>query len=81
MLFSLQEKMIPRKSTTRHSLREPKLKEAEIGEGYSPGTVSQLEFSPKVEPVIKTLNKKAFTQPPTFGDTEATTGSNMMLPQ
>jgi hypothetical protein len=80
-LFSLQEKMPPRKPMTRRSPRAPKLKEAEIGEGSSPGTVRQLEFSPRVEPVIKTSTKKAFSQPPAFGDTEATTGSKIMLPQ
>jgi hypothetical protein len=57
------------------------LKEAEIGEGSSPGTLRQLEYAPRVEPVIKTSMKKAFIQPPTFGNMEATTGSKIILPQ
>jgi hypothetical protein len=73
--------MPPRKPTTRHSLRAPKLKEAEIGEGSSPDTARQLEFYPRAEPIIKTSTKKAFSQPRTFGDTKATTWSNMMLSQ
>jgi hypothetical protein len=73
--------MPPRKPTTRRSPRAPKLKEAEVGEGSSPDTARQLEFSPRVEPVIKTSTKKEFSQPPAFGDTEETTGSKIMLPQ
>ena len=44
-------KMTPRKPTTRCSLRAPKLKEVEIGEGSSLGAARKLEFSPRVEPV------------------------------
>jgi hypothetical protein len=73
--------MPPRKPMTRHSPRAPKLKEAEVGEGSSPDTVRQLEFSTRVEPIIKTSTKKEFSQPPSFGDTEASTGSKTMLPQ
>jgi hypothetical protein len=73
--------MPPRKPMTRHFPREPKLKEANIGEGSSPGAARKLEFSPKVESVIKTSTKKAFSQPPTFCDTKETTGLNMILPQ
>jgi hypothetical protein len=65
--------MPPRNPTTRCSPRAPKLKEAETGEGSSPGTVRQLEYTPRVELVIKTSTKKAFVQPPVFGDTEAST--------
>jgi hypothetical protein len=73
--------MPPRKPMTRRSPRAPKLKEAEAGEGYSPDIVRQLEFATKVESVIRTSTKKEFTQPPAFGDTEASTGPNIMLPQ
>jgi hypothetical protein len=73
--------MPPRKPMTRRSPRAPKLKEAEVGEGSSPGAVRQLEFSTKVEPVIRTSTKKEFSQPPAFGDTEVSTGSKIMLPQ
>jgi hypothetical protein len=66
---------------TRCSPRAPKLKEAEVGEGSSPGAARKLEFATRVEPVIKKSTKKAFSQPPTFGDTEASTGSKIMLPQ
>jgi hypothetical protein len=45
------------------------------------GTARQLEYTPRVEPVIKTSTKKYFVQPPVFGDTEASTGSKVMLPQ
>ena len=61
--------MPPMKPTTRCSPRALKLKEAEIGEGSSLGAARQLEFSPIAEPVIKTSTKKAFSQPPYFGDT------------
>jgi hypothetical protein len=76
-----EEKMPPRKPMTRCSPRAPKLKEAEIGEGSSLGTTRQLEYTPREEPVIKTLTKKAFIQPMAFGDTKETTGSKIMLPQ
>jgi hypothetical protein len=71
----------PRNPTTKRSPRAPKLKEAEIGEGSFPGTARQLEYAPRVEPVIKISTKKAFIQPPVFGDTEASIGSKVMLPQ
>jgi hypothetical protein len=74
-------KMPPRKPMTRRSPWAPTLKEAEIGEGSSPATARQLEYAPRVEPVIKNLKKKVFIQPPVFGDTEVTTGSKIMLPQ
>jgi len=80
-MFSLEEKMPPRKPTTRRSPRAPKLKEAEVGEGSSPNVARQLEFGSTTEPVIKTSTKKAFSQPPTFGDTEETIGSKIMIPQ
>jgi hypothetical protein len=73
--------MPPRNPTTRCSPRAPKLKEAETGEGSSPGTARQLEYAPRAEPVIKTSTKKYFVQPPVFGDTEENTGSKVMLPQ
>jgi hypothetical protein len=73
--------MLLRKPTTKRLLREPKLKEDEIGEGSSPGTMRQLEYAPRVEPVIKTSTKKSFVQPPTFGDIEASTRSKVILPQ
>ena len=66
---------------TKRSSRAPKLKEVDIGEGSSLDTARQLEFSPRVDPIIKTSTKKAFSQPPTFGDTEASTGSKIILPQ
>jgi hypothetical protein len=46
--------MLPRNPTTRRSSREPKLKEAKIGEGSSPGIVRELEYTPREEMVIKT---------------------------
>jgi hypothetical protein len=73
--------MPPRKTTTRRSLRAPKLKEPEIGEGSSLGTARQLEYVPRPEPVVKTTTKKIFIQPLAFGDTEASTGSKVVLPQ
>jgi len=54
----------PRNPTTKRSPRAPKLKEAEIGEGSFPGTARQLEYAPRVEPVINISTKKAFIQPP-----------------
>jgi len=40
-----------------------------------------LEYAPRIEPVIKTLMKKVFIQPPVFGDIEIATGSKIILPQ
>jgi hypothetical protein len=73
--------MPPRNPTTRCSPRAPKLKEAEIDEGSSPGTVRPLEYARRVELVIKTLMNKEFIQPMVFGDTKMTTGSKVMLTQ
>jgi hypothetical protein len=58
----------------------PKLKEPEVGEGSSLGREKQLEFSPRLEPVIKTSTKNIFTQPSIFGDTEENTGGKVVLP-
>jgi hypothetical protein len=66
--------MPPRKPMTKRSPRAPKLKEEEIGVGSSPDTARKLEYSPMVEQIIKTLTRKAFIQPPKFGDTKAATG-------
>jgi hypothetical protein len=63
-----------KKPTTRKSPRAPKLQEPEAGEGSSPAVARQLEFTPKPVPIIKTTTKKAFVQPPAFGDTEANIG-------
>jgi hypothetical protein len=71
--------MSPRNPTTRCSPRAPKIKEQETGEGYSPRTTRQLEYVPRVEPFIKTTTNKFFIQLLTFGDTEASTRSNMVL--
>jgi hypothetical protein len=65
---------------TRRSSRAPKLKEAKVVEGSSPHTARQLDFSTKVEPVIKTYTKKVFSEPLTFGDSEESTGSKVILP-
>jgi hypothetical protein len=78
-LISILGIMPPINPTTRQSLRVPKLKEPEVGEGSSLGVAKQLEFSPRPEPVIKTSTKKAFLQPRPFGETEARTGANMTL--
>jgi hypothetical protein len=66
---------------TRRSSRAHKLKEENMGEESSPVLRKQLEFSHRAEPVIKTLTKNAFVQPPTFGDTKETTGLKIILPQ
>jgi hypothetical protein len=73
--------MPPRKPSTGCSSRAPEIKKEEIGEGSSRGTVRQLEYTPRAEPVIKTSIKKDFVQPPVFGHTEASIGSKVMLPQ
>jgi hypothetical protein len=69
--------MPPRKPTTR---RSPKLKEPEVGEGSSPAVAKELEFAPRLEPIIRTSTKKVFTQPLAFGDTEASTRTKVVLP-
>jgi hypothetical protein len=58
----------------------PRLKEPEVGEGSSPTLAKQLEFSLRLEPVIRKSTKKVFTQPPDFGDTEASTEGKEILP-
>jgi hypothetical protein len=73
--------MLSRNPTTRRSLRAPKLKEAETCKVSSTGTARQLEYAPRAEPVIRTSTRKAFSQPPAFGDIEGSTGSKVMLPQ
>jgi hypothetical protein len=73
-------KMTPRKPTTRRSSRALKLKEIELGKGSSPRVSKQLEYALREEPIINTKMKKVLIQPPTFGDTKASTESNMVLP-
>jgi hypothetical protein len=79
-LFQIAGTMPPRNSTTRRLLSVPTLKELEVGKGSSLGVAKQLEYMPRLEPVIKTSTKKAFIQPPAFGDTDASTRSKMALP-
>jgi hypothetical protein len=73
--------MPPKKPTTRGFPRAPKLKEVEVGEGYSPSAARQIDFSTKVEPVFYTSTKRVLSHPPAFGDTEASTGSKIVLRQ
>ena len=73
--------MLARNQTTRCSPRAPRLKELETGEGSSLGTTRQLEYVPRLEPVVKTTKKKVFIQYLALGDTEASTGSKVALPQ
>jgi hypothetical protein len=58
-----------RNTTTRHSPRAPKIKEQKTGEGSSQRTTRQLEYVPRLEPIVKTETKKVFIEPLTFGDT------------
>jgi hypothetical protein len=69
-----------RNPTTRCSPREPKLTEAETGEGSSLGVARQLEYTPREEEVIKTSTHKTFVQPLVFGDTYVRIGSKLILP-
>jgi hypothetical protein len=73
--------MSPRNPTTIRLSRPPKLKEVETGEGYSLGTMRQLEYAPRVEPIITTSTKKYFTQPLAFSNTEERIGSKLIVPQ
>jgi hypothetical protein len=73
--------MPPINPITKCSSRVPKLKEDETSEGSSLGTTRQLENTPRAKPVIRTSTKKDFTQPPTFGDTESSTESKVIIPQ
>jgi hypothetical protein len=79
-LISVAGTMPPNKPSTRISLRAPKLKESEVGEGSSPGATKKLKFAPRMEPVIGTSTKKISTQPPAFGDNEANIGTKVVLP-
>jgi hypothetical protein len=72
--------MPPRKPTTGQSSRASKLKEPEVGEGYSLATVKQSEFSPRLELVIRTSTKKVFTQPSALRGTEENKGGKAVLP-
>jgi hypothetical protein len=71
--------MLPRKPTTKRSPRMPKLKEPEVREGSTPSAARELDFASKTESVIRTSTKKQFIQPSAFSDTEATTGSKVVL--
>ena len=57
-----------------------KLKEPEVGEGSSPAAAKQLEFSPRLKPVIRISTKNFFTQPLAFGDTEESVGTKEVFP-
>jgi hypothetical protein len=72
--------MPPRKTMTRCSPRMPKMKEAEVGEGSTPGAGRNLDFVSKIELVIHTSTKNHFTQPLAFDDTEVSTRYKLMLP-
>jgi hypothetical protein len=73
--------MLPKNPTTIRSSRAPKIKEPETSEGSSPRTMRQLEYVPRLKPVIKTTTKKVLIQPSAFGDTEERNGSKVSLPQ
>jgi hypothetical protein len=60
--------------------RTLKLKEPEVDEGSSPRATKQLEYTLRLEPVIKKKMKKVFIQPRAFGYIEASTRSKMALP-
>jgi hypothetical protein len=70
----------PRNQNTRRSPRVPKLKELEVGEGSSLAAAKQLEFSLRLEIVIKTSTKNYFTQPLAFRYIEENTGGKAVLP-
>jgi hypothetical protein len=72
-------KRLPRNPTTKRSPRAPKLKEDDIGEGSSLGTTRQMEYAPRVDPIIKTTTKKYCFHPPNFGDIEESIGSKVAL--
>jgi hypothetical protein len=73
--------MPPKKPTTRKSPRIPKPQESEAGEGSSPAIARKLEFTSKPTPIIKTITKEAFAQPPAFGDTEVNIGTKTTFPR
>jgi hypothetical protein len=79
--FLIAGTMPPKNPSTRKSPRAPKIQEPEAGEGSSPAVARQLEFVAKPVPVIKTVTKKAFFQPPAFGDTEANIGAKTTFPR
>jgi hypothetical protein len=72
--------MPPKKPSTKKYLRAPKLQESDVGEGSSPSVARQLEFAPKQVPIIKTITKEPFVQPPDSGDTEASIGAKIAFP-
>ena len=71
--------MPPKKTTTRKSLRVPKIQESEAGEGSSPAIARKLEFTSKSTPIIKTITNEAFAQPRSFGDTEVNIGNKKIF--
>jgi hypothetical protein len=54
-------KNVTEKSNHQMLTESTKAERTEIGEGSSPGTARQLEYAPRVEPVIKTTTKKYFS--------------------
>ena len=58
----------------------PKMKELKIDEGSTLVTTRELDLVSNMDSIIQTSTKKKFTQPPSFGDTEASNGSKAMLP-
>jgi hypothetical protein len=72
--------MPPKKPTTRKYPRVPKIQKSEAGEGFSTALERKLEFTSKTTPIIKTITKETFSQPPASGDTEAYIGTKETFP-
>jgi hypothetical protein len=81
IIFSfLQEKCLQEIQRPGTHQELPKGRKQRSARGLHQGAARELDFSSKEEPVIRTSTKKEFSQPPTFGDTEASTGSKVVLP-
>jgi hypothetical protein len=60
--------------------RTPKMKEEKVGKGSTPSAARELDFVSKTKLVICTSTKKDLTQPSTFDNTKASTGSKVVIP-
>jgi len=72
-------KMFPRRPTTHQSPKTPKGRNEQAGEASSSRTKA-IEFSSKMEPVIKMSQKKPTNPPPLYKDIVASSKFKVLLP-
>jgi hypothetical protein len=72
--------MTPRRPTTRQSPKTPKGKKILVREASSPVVSIELDFTPKVERVIKISHKKPSIPPPLYRDTDTNMTTKVPMP-